>query len=61
MAIDIERILRLTADYHNFCLEQIQNTNRKSDPDELTADDLDLIAAAANIPENGDEKKQNRR
>lgn len=58
MAIDIERILRLTADYHSFCLDQVQNTNSKPDPDELTVEDLDLIAAASGIPENEKQKKQ---
>lgn len=49
MAINIERLLRLTADYHNFCSEDYAKAN-SSDPDELSMDDLDFVAAAAAVP-----------
>lgn len=46
MATDIERLLRLAADYHNFCFERGENENAGSDPDELSLEELDFIAAA---------------
>lgn len=46
MSINIERLLRLTADYHNFCNDDYAKTNAYQDPDELSMSDLDLIAAA---------------
>lgn len=45
MAVSIERLLRLAADYHNFCSSTCENDARK-DSDELNEDDLDFIAAA---------------
>jgi len=48
MAINIERLLKLTADYHNFCSEDYAKAN--ADPDELSMDELDFVAAAAAVP-----------
>mgnify|MGYP003296413687 CR=1 FL=1 len=48
MAINIERLLKLTADYHNFCSEDCAKAN--ADPDELSMDELDFVAAAAAVP-----------
>lgn len=49
MAINIERLLKLTADYHNFCSEDYAKAN-SADPDELSMDELDFVAAAAAVP-----------
>ena len=49
MARNIERLLRLIADYHRFCDEDIAEVCDKSDPDELKVEELDLIAAAGNM------------
>ena len=49
MSVDIERLLRLAADYHKFCNESIAKVSDRSDPDELEMEELDLIAAAGNM------------
>ena len=41
MAINIERLLRLAADYHNFCSDE-----QNSLSEELDEEELELIAAA---------------
>lgn len=50
MAINIERLLRLTADYHHFCNDDPQAESAGFD-DELTEDFLDFVAAARMEPE----------
>ena len=45
MGINIERLLCLAADYHNFCSDDYKMKNM-AETDELTVDDLDLISAA---------------
>lgn len=50
--LSIEQALKLVADYHSFCEDKkviVQNTMGK---DELSEDELDLIAAAANSKKN---------
>ena len=49
MAINIERLLRLAADYHAFC-DDTPTVSAESDPDLLSESDLELIAAAAYQP-----------
>lgn len=44
----IERLLRLTADYHNFCNDQY-SAQQNADEDELCLDELDIVAAAAGV------------
>lgn len=48
MSVNIERLLRLTADYHRFCDESCTKAGDRSDPDELEMEELELIAAAGN-------------
>ena len=48
MGINIERLLRLAADYHNFCSDDYKMESM-SESDELTMDDLDLISAAGGL------------
>ena len=43
---EIERLLRLTADYHNFCNDEFA-PEKESDEDELCLSELDTVAAAA--------------
>ena len=50
MAINIERLLRLTADYHNFCSDDYAKQNAGFDPDELGEDEMEFIAAAGTSP-----------
>lgn len=49
MGINIEKLLWLTADYHNFCSDDYARSNI-NDSDELSMEDLDLIAAATGAP-----------
>lgn len=60
MAMNIERLLRMTADYHNFCSNDYANAG-SVDSDELTMEELDFVAAATGMPVNDsnleDEKK----
>lgn len=49
MAKDFEAILRMMADYHNFCSDNHQE-NAKKNEDELSLEELDLVAAAAAAP-----------
>lgn len=51
MAVDIERLLRMTADYHNFCSDDYAKAN-KADSDELSLEELDFVAAATGAPLN---------
>lgn len=49
MAIDIERLLKLTADYHHFCNDDPKVENADID-EELSEESLDLVAAARQDP-----------
>lgn len=49
MASNIERLLKLTADYHKFCSDDFKKANF-ADPDELNVEDLYFVAAATGIP-----------
>lgn len=51
MAMNIERLLRMTADYHNFCSDDYAKAN-KADSDELSLEELDFVAAATGVPMN---------
>ena len=55
MAVNIEKLLHLAADYHNFCSNEYWNVNNR-DQDELSLEELDFVAAAmgATDPELGD-------
>lgn len=53
METSIERLLRLVADYHNFCNRDCAEGSAAQHPDELSAEQLDYIAAASAIPQNG--------
>ena len=50
MEINIERLLKLAADYQNFC-DEIENAAASDATDELSEEDLYLVAAAAKMPE----------
>lgn len=50
MAINIERLLRLAADYHNFCSDDYAKVNTGFDPDELSEDEMEFVAAAGISP-----------
>ena len=50
MDTNIERLLKLAADYQNF-RDEIDNGATQSDPGELSEEDLFLVAAAAKMPE----------
>ena len=50
MDINIERLLKLAADYQNFC-DEIENVAASDTADELSEEDLYLVAAAAKMPE----------
>ena len=53
----IERLLRLTADYHNFCNDKY-SAQQDIDGDELYLSELDTVAAAAGFnPENKPDDK----
>ncbi len=58
MAMNIEKLLRLTADYHNFCSDD--HLNAAQDPDELSLEELDFVAAAAAVPQKPKDEDQNR-
>lgn len=49
MAMNIERLLRMTADYHNFCSDDYANVG-SVDQDELSMEELDFVAAATGMP-----------
>ena len=49
MAMNIERLLRMTADYHNFCSDDYAKAG-SVDPDELSMEELDFVAAATAMP-----------
>lgn len=49
MGSHIEQLLRLVADYHNFCNDS-SSKKITDDTNELSEDMLDLIAAASNLP-----------
>lgn len=49
MAINIERLLRMTADYHNFCSNDYAKSE-SDDSDELSMEELDFVAAATGVP-----------
>lgn len=46
--MNIERLLRLAADYHLFCEEGSAKPMSATDPDEMDIAELDLVAAAGN-------------
>lgn len=43
----IEDLLHLVADYHNFCNEEPAGKEEHLNSDEMSLDELDLVAAAA--------------
>lgn len=49
MATAIERLLRLVADYHNFCSNDDAMGQEMQDSSELSIEDLDNIAAASAV------------
>ena len=49
MAINIERLLKLTADYDNFRNNYYAKAN-SADPDEIGLEELERVAAAAAVP-----------
>ncbi len=53
METSIERLLRLVADYHNFCNNDCAEESTTQELDELSAEDLDYIAAASAVPQDG--------
>ncbi len=56
MDTSIDRLLRLVADYHNFCNYGYEESNTTQDIDELSIEELDNIAAASAVPQNDLEK-----
>jgi hypothetical protein len=50
MAMNFERLLKLTADFHNFCNDDFAVSGTETPDDELSLDELDFVAAAAQIP-----------
>ena len=50
MAMNFERLLKLTADFHNFCNDDFAVSNSGDPEDELSVDELEFVAAAAQIP-----------
>lgn len=48
MAMNIEKLLRMTADYHNFCSNDYAKAE-SGDPDEIFLEELDLVAAASGV------------
>lgn len=62
MAMNIERLLRMTADYHNFCSDDFAKAG-SADTDELSMEELDFVAAATGMPmedPNQDKEKNSR-
>ena len=49
--MNIERLLRMTADYHKFCSNDYAETGT-ADTDELSVEELDFVAAATGMPLN---------
>ena len=49
MAKDFEAIVRMMADYHNFCSDKHLETENR-DKDELSLEELDFVAAASAAP-----------
>lgn len=49
MAMNIERLLRMTADYHKFCSDDYAKAG-SADSDELSMEELDFVAAATGMP-----------
>lgn len=47
MARNIEQLIKLVADYHNFCLDDAYAKQNRLDFEELNEDELDQVAAAA--------------
>ena len=56
MAKDFEKLLRMVADYHNFCSDQHLQSAEKDDG-ELSMEELDFVAAAAAVPVREEEEK----
>lgn len=53
MSVNTERLLRLVADYHSFCSdEDAMGGLRSFQEEELSEDDLELVAAAQADPWN---------
>lgn len=50
MAINFERLMKLTADYHNFCNDEFAKANFADPSDELSMEELEFVAAAAMSP-----------
>ena len=44
---EMERLLKLVADYHSFCFDNDEQEKKETEPDELCLDQLDMVAAAA--------------
>lgn len=57
MAMNFERLLKLTADYHNFCNDEFTKGNILSPSDELSMEELEFVAAAAMPPVEREEGK----
>ena len=49
MDMNIERLLRMTADYHKFCSDDYAKAS-SADSDELSMEELDFVAAATGMP-----------
>ena len=43
----IEDLLHLVADYHNFCNDESMGNEQNHNSDEMSLDELDLVAAAS--------------
>lgn len=60
MAANIEKLLRLVADYDSFCANDYAKAG-KTDTEELSLEELDLVAAATGAPvHRGNPEKENR-
>lgn len=59
MAMNIERLLRMTADYHKFCSDDFAKAS-SADPDELSMEELDFVAAATGMPMDDPNQKQDK-
>lgn len=57
MAVNIERLLRMVADYDNFCSGDYAKAGT-ADPDELSVEELDFVVAAAGMPQNDFKKDE---
>lgn len=58
--MNMERLLRLVADYHSFCNEDYGKAN-ETDPDELSAEELDAVAAATGALTQEPERKNGKK